>query len=82
MINNQKQICSVQSGFMGHCNNAKTYRLMPNIGPGEQLNFANQYMLLTDKMYPNGHPLMTPFSTQEISLPSCKRQDWCYIGSK
>ena len=57
----------VECGFLGHLNDAQQYRLMASIGPREELKFPGDCLLLADKIYPNGYPLMTPYTRQQIS---------------
>ena len=61
IIDNTKKIRFLRSGFLGHCNDAQQYQLLPRIGDGEELQFPNDLNLLADSIYPNGHPLLTPF---------------------
>ena len=42
----------IESGFMGHLNDAQTFGLMRRIGT--ELCFPEQCVLLGDKIYPNG----------------------------
>ena len=66
IINNRKVIHFVKSGFLGHANNAQTYNRMDNIGPSSDLDFPVECYLLADKAYPNGHPLMTPYTAVQV----------------
>jgi hypothetical protein len=45
-----------QSGFLGHQNDAQHFRLMPQIGYNQELDFPQNFVLLADKIYPNGYP--------------------------
>ena len=49
-------------GFLGHKNDAQQFRLMQEIGIGGQLPFPDNCALLADKIYPNRHPVISPFS--------------------
>lgn len=59
-------ICFVQSGFMGHQNDATSYQLLSQIGPREALDFPADCNLLADKIFPNTYPLLTPYTSQQI----------------
>ena len=43
-----------------------TYRLMTPVGPGRPLDLPPGAVLLADKGYPEGEPLLTPFRQQQI----------------
>ena len=58
-------IC-IHSGFRGHQNDAQTYRSIPDIGPGFELDFPGNLRILGDSIYPNGYPLLTPYKTIQI----------------
>jgi hypothetical protein len=49
VVANTGKICHIQSGFLGHQNDAKHFRLMPQIGHNQELDVV----LLADKIYPN-----------------------------
>ena len=51
----------VQSGFLGHMNDAGQYALMPNIGDGQHLDFLPDVYLLGDKGYANNYPILTRY---------------------
>ena len=59
----------LQSGFLGSQNDAGQFRDMPDIGPGEDLNFPEDCYLLADKIYPNTPPLITPFRRNQMDGP-------------
>ena len=52
IINNNKEICYIHSGFRGYCKDAQIWRLMSKIGPGRELNFPCECILLADKIFP------------------------------
>ena len=56
----------MQSGFLGHLNDAGQFALMPNIGPGQELPFPEEMYLLGDNGYPNRYPVMTKFRAHQI----------------
>jgi hypothetical protein len=64
VIDNTGQIRHVESGFLGHQNDAQQFMLMQQIGG--QLPFPDNCVLLGDKIYPNRHPVMTPFSAPQL----------------
>jgi DDE superfamily endonuclease/Helix-turn-helix of DDE superfamily endonuclease len=64
VIDNTGLIRHTSTGFLGHLNDAQQYRLMPQIG--NELPFPQECVLLADKIYANGYPLMTPFTTAQL----------------
>lgn len=50
VIDNLK-IRRISSGFLGHNNDTQTYRMMPPIGPGRELDFPHDTYLLGDTIY-------------------------------
>lgn len=63
-IDNQKNICHIHSGFLGHDNNAFAYRKIKTTGPGQELDFPANCYLLADSIYPNERPLITPYKAR------------------
>ena len=59
----------LQSGFLGRDNDARQYQNMPNIGPGQELDFPPGFCLLADKIYPNTMPLVTPYKQHQMNGP-------------
>lgn len=58
-------ICHLESGFLGHQNDAQQFFLMSyKIGRG--LPFPLDCFILGDKIYPNRCPIITPFSQHQI----------------
>jgi hypothetical protein len=39
VVDNTGEICHIQSGFLGHHNDAQHFRLMPQIGHNQELDF-------------------------------------------
>ncbi|CAC5393254.1 unnamed protein product [Mytilus coruscus] len=66
ICDNDKNICYIHSGFLGHDNDANAYHRIGPIGPGDALDFPPQCYILADSIYPNGYPLVTPFKSVEI----------------
>jgi len=60
IIDNTGMIRHVESGFYGHQNDAQHYRLMTRIP--DELPFPHTCFLLGDKIYPNGFPILSPYS--------------------
>ena len=52
----------IESGFMGHLNDAQTFGLMRS---------PEQCVLLGDKIYPNGNCIMTPYT----AAPLARKED-------
>ena len=55
----------IESGFMGHLNDAQTFGLMRRIGT--ELCFPEQCVLLGDKIYPNGNCIMKPYTAAKLA---------------
>ena len=55
----------IESGFMGHLNDAQAFGLMRRIGT--ELCFPEQCVLLGDKIYPNGNCIMTPYTAAQLA---------------
>ncbi|CAC5407160.1 unnamed protein product [Mytilus coruscus] len=66
VIDNQKNICYVHSGFLGHNNDAFCYQQIRQIGPGLENDFPAHCFILADSIYPNAPPLVTPFKSTDI----------------
>ncbi|CAG2212839.1 unnamed protein product [Mytilus edulis] len=67
VIDNEKNICHIHSGFLGHDNDAFAYQQMKRIGPGLDLDFPANGFILADSIYPNTRPLVTPYKANEIA---------------
>ncbi|CAC5415220.1 unnamed protein product [Mytilus coruscus] len=66
VIDNQKNICYVHSGFLGHNNDAFCYQQIRQIGRGLENDFPAHCFILADSIYPNAPPLVTPFKSTDI----------------
>jgi hypothetical protein len=66
IIDNQLNIRHVESGFLGHNNDAQTFRMMTNIGDGEILDLPRNCVLLGDCIYPSRHSLVTPYTSAHV----------------
>jgi hypothetical protein len=55
VVDNTEKIFHIQSGFLGHQNDAQHFRLMPQIGHNQELDFPQNVVLLADKIYLNGY---------------------------
>ena len=73
VIDNEKRLRLVTSGFRGHANDAQTYQLMGDIGPGLEYDFPDDCYILADKAYPNRHPLMTAYRAAQVRLRQAGR---------
>jgi len=67
VVDNAGRICHIQSGFLGHQNDAQQFGMMPQIGYNAELNFP-QNILLADKIYPSRYPLVTPYTRRQLNL--------------
>ncbi|MES9881482.1 MAG: transposase family protein [Sedimenticola sp.] len=67
IINNNKDIVFLKSGFLGHFNDASTYRELPSIGPGMDLDFPANLRIIADSIYPCRYPLITPYKSASIA---------------
>lgn len=50
-------------------NDAATYRLMPDIGPGKELDIPDGTYILGDGIYPHEHPIMTRYRRNHAGPP-------------
>ena len=66
IIDNRKHIRFLRSGFLGHCNDATQFQLLPTIGDGQELHLPAHLYFLADSIYPNRHPLLTPYRRNQI----------------
>ena len=64
IVDNCGQIRYIECGFMGHLNDAQQFALMPKLGT--DLPFPDECIILADKIYPNRHPIVTPYSAAQI----------------
>ena len=55
----------IESGFIGHLNDAQTFGLVRRIET--KLCFPEQCVLLGDKIYPNGNCIMTPYTAAQLA---------------
>ena len=65
----------IESGFMGHLNDAQTFSLMRQIGA--ELEFPNNCVLLGDKIYPNGDHIMTPYTAPQLARKDAAMRRKC-----
>ena len=65
----------VESGFMGHLNDAQTFGLMRHVG--RDLEFPNACVLLGDKIYPNGDSIMTPYTAAQLARKEPRMRRKC-----
>ena len=63
VITKDGTICYVECGFLEHQHDAQL--LMRQIGI--DLPFPDDLYLLGDKIYPNRHPIITPYTRQQIA---------------
>lgn len=75
VIDNTGEIRHIECGFLGHQNDAQQFRLMRQIG--QDLPFPQNCVLLGDKIYPNGHPVITPFTQAQIRRKPDRLQRIC-----
>jgi hypothetical protein len=75
VIDNTGEIRHIECGFLGHQHDAQQFRLMRQIG--QDLPFSQNCVLLGDKIYPNGHPVITPFTQAQIRRKPDRLQRKC-----
>ena len=66
VCDNSGHIRFLQAGFLGSMNDAQTFRLMDQIGPGLALDVPPDVVFLADRGYPDIPPLLTPFRQNQI----------------
>lgn len=74
IIDNEKNLRYVRSGFLGHQNDAAIFNTFPQIGHQLALQFPQDCLLLGDKIFPNGYPLMTPYTVPQINRRPAHQQ--------
>ena len=75
VIDNEKNIVHVESGFLGHNNDANTFNMMTPVGDGRTLELPRNCYLLGDCIYPSHHPVVTPFTAAQLrGLPRHERR--------
>ena len=67
IIDNAGYICYAEARFLGHQNDAKQFTMMQQIGVNGPLHFLKDCILLADQIYPNRHPTVTLFTSQQIN---------------
>ena len=75
VIDNTGEIRHIECGFLGHQNDAQQFRLMRPIG--QDLPFPQNCVLLGNNIYPNGHPVITPFTQAQLHRKPDRRQREC-----
>ena len=65
----------VESGFLGHQNDAQQFGLMRQIG--RDLPFPDDCVLLGDKVYPNRYPPMTAYSATQLARKHGRHRRQC-----
>ena len=58
----------IESGYAGHLNDAQQFGLMQQLGT--DLIFPEELCLLADKIYPNRSPVLTPYTSAQITRKS------------
>ena len=67
IIDNAGYICYDEARFLGHQNDAKQFTMMQQIGVNGPLHFLEDCIPLADEIYQNRHPIVSPFTTQQIN---------------
>ena len=71
----------IQTGFLGHLNDAQQFALMDQLGTG--LEFPDNCNLLGDKIYPNRGNVVTQFTAQQIARkPGNQRRHMKFLYGK
>ena len=77
IIDNNRRIRYIHSGFYGHMNDAQQYHHLPKIGPNENLQFPEQGFILADKIYPCIYPLLNRYSQAQIQAKPIHQRRRC-----
>jgi len=77
IVDNNRILRYVRSGFLGHQNDAQIFNMLPKIGPNEELPFPDNCLLLGDKIFSNNYPIMTPYKRDEINRKPQNMQRKC-----
>ena len=75
IVDNTGKSRYIESGFIGHLNDAQQCVLMRHIG--NDLPFPDDCVLLGDKIYPNRHPIVTSYSEAQLRLMDYRRKRKC-----
>ena len=70
-------IVYIESGFLGHMNDAQQLAFMAKIGPGEELDFPADCYLLADKIYPIRYRIITPYTAAQLQRKQGREQQKC-----
>lgn len=70
LIDNQRNIRYIHSGFTGHMNDAGQFLQLPRIGPNEPLPFPADCYILGDRGYANRYPIITPYRANQMQPPN------------
>ena len=68
IIDNEGNIRFLQAGFLGSTDDALSYRLMEQVGPGFNLDLPPNVRLLGDRGYPDDDCLLTPVRAGQMHL--------------
>lgn len=77
IVDNQGMLRHVSSGFLGHQNDAQSFNYLPNIGPGMELDFPGNCLILGDKIFSNRYPVMTPYTRQQLHAKPLRLRRKC-----
>ena len=76
IVDTYGKIRYAECGFMGHLNDAQQFTLMRRIRT--DLAFADECVLLGDKIYPNKHSIITPYTTVQLPQRNGRRLIQCH----
>ncbi|KAK3106435.1 hypothetical protein FSP39_019847 [Pinctada imbricata] len=74
VVDNSGLIRYIESGFPGHQNDAQQFHIMRSIGQNSEFSLPLDCFLLADKIYPNIHPLLTPYTITQIHRQPARMQ--------
>ena len=80
IVDTQGIIRYVESGFLGHQNDAQPFMLMQQIG--RDLPFPDNCFFLGDKIYPNRYSVMTPYTSAQMNRKQERMRRQCRLLNK
>ena len=67
IITNNNKFTYIGAGYLGHNNDQRCFNMMPEIGPGLDLDFPPDAYMLADMGYVNQYPIVAPYRQFEIN---------------
>ena len=76
IMTNERRFAYISAGYPGHCNDAQCFRMMPSIGPNNDLQFPADAYLFGDNGYACEYPVVSPYRRDQINgAPTPQERD-------